>query len=73
MIPVGFQSRVDVSDDTMTMDPNAIEAAITPRTVGLVPVHLYGHPAEMDAILSIAAKHIVREGGKRTGGRTERR
>jgi dTDP-4-amino-4,6-dideoxygalactose transaminase len=53
----GVVKFVDVSDDTMTMDPSALEAAITPRTVGIVPVHLYGHPAEMDAILAIAAKH----------------
>lgn len=53
----GVVKFVDVSEDTMTMDPSALEAAITPRTVGIVPVHLYGHPAEMDAILAFAAKH----------------
>ena len=48
---------VDVTDDTMTMDPAALRAAIGPRTVGIVPVHLYGQPADMDPILEIARQH----------------
>ena len=48
---------VDIDEDTMTMDPAALEAAIGPRTVGIVPVHLYGQPADMDPILAIAKKH----------------
>jgi dTDP-4-amino-4,6-dideoxygalactose transaminase len=48
---------VDVQADTLTMDPRAFEAAITPRTVGVVPVHLYGQPADMDPILEIARRH----------------
>jgi dTDP-4-amino-4,6-dideoxygalactose transaminase len=44
-------------DPTFTIDPAAIEAAITPRTVGIIPVHLYGQPADMDAIMAIANKH----------------
>src|SRR5262249_11184253 len=44
-------------DATFTIDPAAIEAAITPRTVGIIPVHLYGQPADMDAIMAIARKH----------------
>lgn len=47
----------DTDDSTFTIDPVAIEAAITPRTVGIIPVHLYGQPAEMDAIMAIARKH----------------
>lgn len=47
----------DTDDSTFTIDPAAIEAAITPRTVGIVPVHLYGQPADMDAIMAIAKKH----------------
>ncbi len=47
----------DTDDATFTIDPAAIEAAITPRTVGIIPVHLYGQPADMDAIMAIAAKH----------------
>ena len=48
---------VDVQPDTINMDPAKIEASITPRTKAIVPVHLYGHPADMDPILEIAAKH----------------
>ncbi len=48
---------VDVSAGSYTMDPAAIEAAITPRTKAIVPVHLYGQPADMDPILATARKH----------------
>src|SRR5258707_10238010 len=47
----------DTDGSTFTIDPAAIEAAITPRTVGIVPVHLYGQPADMDSIMAIARKH----------------
>src|SRR6195952_2993109 len=47
----------DTDDSTFTIDPAAIEATITPRTVGIIPVHLYGQPADMDAIMTIARKH----------------
>src|SRR6201996_1840742 len=47
----------DTDGTTFTIDPAAIEAAITPRTVGIIPVHLYGQPADMDAIMAIAQKH----------------
>jgi dTDP-4-amino-4,6-dideoxygalactose transaminase len=47
----------DTDDTTFTIDPAAVEAAITPRTVGIIPVHLYGQPADMDAIMAIARKH----------------
>ncbi len=47
----------DTDDATFTIDPAQIEAKITPRTVGLIPVHLYGQPADMDAIMAIARKH----------------
>ena len=47
----------DTDGATFTIDPAAIEAAITPRTVGIVPVHLYGQPADMDAIMAIASRH----------------
>jgi len=45
---------VDVDPVSYTLDPARIEAAITPRTRALIPVHLYGHPADMDPILEIA-------------------
>ncbi|MGH6680521.1 MAG: DegT/DnrJ/EryC1/StrS family aminotransferase, partial [Bradyrhizobium sp.] len=47
----------DTDGVTFTIDPAAIEAAITPRTVGIIPVHLYGQPADMDAIMAIADRH----------------
>lgn len=48
---------VDIEPDFFTMDPEKIERAITSKTKAIVPVHLYGQPAQMPAILSIAKKH----------------
>jgi len=48
---------VDVDPVTCTMDPAQVERAITPRTKLILPVHLYGHPADMPAIAAIAARH----------------
>ena len=48
---------VDVDDQTLTMDPNACEAAVTRRTRALVPVHLYGQAADMAALTTVAARH----------------
>ncbi len=48
---------VDVNPDTFTIDPQAIEKAITPKTKAIVPVHLYGQLADMEAIMAIAKKH----------------
>jgi dTDP-4-amino-4,6-dideoxygalactose transaminase len=50
---------VDVEPDYWTMDPAKLEAAITPRTKAIVPVHLYGQPADMAPILAIAKKHGI--------------
>ena len=47
----------DTERDTHTIDPALIEAKITPRTVGIIPVHLYGQPADMDPIMALARKH----------------
>lgn len=75
-VPVG----VDAIEETYNVDPAAIAAAITPRTAAIVPVHLRGEPAEMDAIGAIAAAHGLaviedaaqahgaRYGGRRAGG-----
>jgi dTDP-4-amino-4,6-dideoxygalactose transaminase len=48
---------VDIDPRTFTMDPAAIEAAITPRTKAILPVHLYGQTADMDPIMEIARRH----------------
>lgn len=48
---------VDVEPDTLNMDPALVEAAITPDTKALLPVHLYGHPADMPALAEIAGRH----------------
>jgi perosamine synthetase len=45
---------VDSQPDIGTMDPRAVERAVTPRTRAIIPVHLYGHPADMDPILALA-------------------
>lgn len=47
----------DIEPDTFTLDPAAVAAAITPRTKGILPVHLYGHPARMRELEALAAEH----------------
>ena len=51
---------VDIDQASYTLDPSKIEAAITPRTKAIVPVHLYGQAADMDAILALARAHKLR-------------
>jgi dTDP-4-amino-4,6-dideoxygalactose transaminase len=51
---------VDVDEATQLIDPARIEAAITPRTKAIVPVHLYGQPADMDAVRAIARRRGLR-------------
>lgn len=48
---------VDVEPETWCIDPRKIEAAISPRTKGIIAVHLYGHPADMDQINQLAERH----------------
>lgn len=50
---------VDIDPHTYNMDPAKLEAAITPNTKAIIPVHLYGQPAEMDAILEVARQHNI--------------
>jgi dTDP-4-amino-4,6-dideoxygalactose transaminase len=47
----------DTDDETFTIDPDLVEDRITSATVGIIPVHLYGQPANMDRIMAIARKH----------------
>lgn len=50
---------VDVDDRTLTIDPESCQQAVTPRTRAIVPVHLYGQPAEMDRVRRVAEKHAL--------------
>jgi dTDP-4-amino-4,6-dideoxygalactose transaminase len=57
----GFKvAFADVDPATFTMDPAALERAITPETRAIVPTHLYGLPCDMEAIMAIAARHNLR-------------
>jgi perosamine synthetase len=47
---------VDIEPETFTLDPDAVARAVSPRTKGIMPVHLYGHPARMDELLEIASR-----------------
>ena len=51
---------VDVDPDTLNMDPARIEAAITPQTTAIMPVHCYGHPCDVDAIQKIADNYNLK-------------
>jgi perosamine synthetase len=48
---------VDVDQNNLTIDIDSIESVITPRTRAIIPVHLYGHPCDMDPIIELARKH----------------
>ncbi|XOV67092.1 MAG: DegT/DnrJ/EryC1/StrS family aminotransferase [Fluviicola sp.] len=50
---------VEVDDKTFCMDPDKLEAAITPKTKAIVPVHLYGQAVDMESIMAIANKHGI--------------
>lgn len=50
---------VDIDPATYTINPQAVEAAITPRTRAIVPVHLYGQPADMNALVGLAQQHSL--------------
>lgn len=50
---------VDVDERTACIDPSAVEAAITPRTKAIIPVHLGGHPADLDALSALSQRHGI--------------
>ncbi|HQH73439.1 MAG TPA: DegT/DnrJ/EryC1/StrS family aminotransferase [bacterium] len=50
---------VDIEDQTFTMNPALIEAAVTPRTKAIIPVHLYGQMADMDPIMTLRQKVVL--------------
>jgi dTDP-4-amino-4,6-dideoxygalactose transaminase len=63
---------VDIDDATMNLDPALIERAITPRTKAVLPVHLYGHPFDLDAIKAVCDKHglpLVEDAAQAHGAR----
>ena len=51
---------VDIAPDTLNLDPAKIEAAITPQTTAIMPVHVYGHPCDVEAIQKIADNYNLR-------------
>lgn len=51
---------VDIEADTFCMDPDLLEAAITPRTRAVIPVHIYGQPASIERVVDIARSHNLR-------------
>jgi len=65
---------VDIKADTFNIDPEKIEAAITEKTKAIMPVHLFGQPAEMDKIMEIARKHglkVIEDNAQGIGARFE--
>jgi len=63
---------VDVEAETLNINPAAVEAAITPRTRAIIPVHLYGHPCEMDRLGNLARAHrllVVEDAAHAVGAR----
>jgi dTDP-4-amino-4,6-dideoxygalactose transaminase len=62
----------DIDPDSFNLDPERVEAAVTPRTRALMPVHLFGRPADMDAIADIAARHglaVIEDSAQSFGAR----
>lgn len=66
----------DVDPRTFNLDPSAVERAVTGRTRAVIPVHLYGQPADLDPILAIAARHgfrVLEDAAQAHGARYHRR
>jgi perosamine synthetase len=60
---------VDVQPDTMNIDPDDLERKITPRSKAVIPVHMFGFPADMDRVMAIAERHglmVVEDCARRT-------
>lgn len=67
---------VDIDKDTWTMSPESIKNAITEKTKAIIPVHLYGHPADMDPIMEIAEEqnlHVIEDAAPSIGAEYKRR
>nr|WP_303626473.1 DegT/DnrJ/EryC1/StrS family aminotransferase [Roseovarius sp. M141] len=67
---------VEPLEDTYNIDPDAVRAAVTDRTRAILPVHLYGQPADMDALESIARQHdlsVLEDGAQAHGARYKSR
>lgn len=63
---------VDINERTYTMDPTDVASVITPKTKAILPVHLYGYPAEMDSIMRLATKHdlvVIEDAAQAHGAR----
>ena len=63
---------VDIDEESFNVDPALIEDAVTPRTRAIMPVHLYGYPCDMDAIMGIAQRHdllVVEDAAQAIGAR----
>ena len=74
--PILFQGArpvfADVEPETFNLDPAAVERCVTPRTRAILPVHLFGHPADMDALRDVARRHglpIIEDASQATGAR----
>ena len=66
----------DIELETFNLDPKSVEAAITPKTRAIIPVHMAGQPADMDAILAIAKKHeliVIEDAAHAHGARYKNR
>ena len=50
----------DVKEDTYCLDPTKIESVVSPLTKAIIPVHLFGHPCDMDELLHFANKHDLK-------------
>ncbi|MBA2341767.1 MAG: DegT/DnrJ/EryC1/StrS family aminotransferase [Pyrinomonadaceae bacterium] len=72
----GLPVFCDIDPQTLTLDPQSIECAITPRTRAIVPVHLYGRMADMNAICDVAARHnllVIEDAAQAHGARLKER